>query len=210
MKKVWILIGMIMILFTIYEVATSYAKYTSEATATADKEIGAWVVKVNQTDIASASATTAFTIDSLTYTSTQNVMPGKMAPSSSGYFDIVIDPTDCSVAIKYDATLDFSALNISDAINFDSVYKVVQDEETAQGIIRTGENTYSGIIGLSDVTNGVPTKLRFYVTWSEDGTETNDEADSALGMGASTSISIPVNIVVTQYTGEQITEYVTQ
>lgn len=210
MKRVWILIVLIMLIFTIYEVAISYAKYTSEATATTDREVGAWVVKVNQTDIATANATTSFTINSLTYTSTQYVKPGKMAPSSSGYFDIIIDPSDCSVAIRYDATLNFSALNISDAINFDSIYKVVNNVETTTGIIRTGENTYSGIISLSDVINEVPTELRFYVTWEEDGTGTNDAADSILGMGSSTILNIPVNIVVSQYTGEQITAYVTQ
>ena len=55
MRKTWILIGTIMLLFTIYQVATSYAKYSNTATATVEKQAGAWIVKVNNQNIVNAS-----------------------------------------------------------------------------------------------------------------------------------------------------------
>ena len=55
MRKTWILIGIIMLLFTSYQIVTTYAKYTATATATAQKQAGAWVIKVNDDSITSTT-----------------------------------------------------------------------------------------------------------------------------------------------------------
>ena len=208
MKKVYILIFLIMLLFTTYEIANSYAKYTSEASGTASKQAGAWVVEVNDEEITSSSSTKTFQIANLTYPANNYVLENKMAPTSTGYFDIEIDPTGASVAIRYDLTIDFSALSVSNAINFDSAYKVVNNVESATGIVKTGANTYSGIIPLSEVKAGTSTTLRFYVAWTDDGTGTNDDADSALGLSQDVSLALPVSVTVSQYLGETLVPYV--
>mgnify|MGYP006916102120 CR=1 FL=1 len=194
MKKVYILISLIMLIFTTYQVATSYAKYTANASATGSKQAGAWVVKVNSEEITSKTSTKQFVIQNLTYPSTSAyVQANKMAPTANGYFDIVIDPTGNSTAIRFDVTMDLSALTVSNSIHFNAAYKVVNGVETAEGMVRTGQNTYSGIIPLADVKAATSTTARFYIIWEDDGSGTNDDPDSELGKVRDTTLNLPIN-----------------
>ena len=207
MKKVYILIGLIMLLLTTYEVANSYAKYVSQGVATAEKQAGAWVVKVNNSDISSKNSNKQFQINSLICSGSNYVLENKLAPSSRGYFDVVIDTSGCSVAIKYDVTIDLTALNINTAMNFDSAYLIVNGTET-NGIIRTGESTYSGTLSLNDIKNNKTATARFYLSWTDDGTGVNDGADSTIGvLRQIQNLGVPVSITVSQYSGEQIVQY---
>ena len=208
MKKTWILVGIIMILFTSYQIATSYAKYTAEADATVGKQAGAWVIKINDDDISNSNAQTTFDIDELIFPENEFVVDGKLAPASSGYFDVVIDPTGSSVAVRFDVTLDVSELNDYDAINFTAAYRVINGQEVSQGMVRTGSHTYSGVISLADVEAEVASTMRFYIGWEEEGDDEGDEEDTHIGNIKDLSASLPVNVVVTQYSGETLEEYV--
>ena len=208
MKKTWILVGIIMLLFTSYQIATSYAKYTTEADGTAQKQSGAWVIKLNDNDISNSNSETTFDIDELTFPENEFVAEGKLAPASSGYFDVIIDPTGSSVAVRFDVTLDVSGLSQYDAINFTAAYRVINGEEVSEGMVRTADHTYSGIISLNDVKNGVASTMRFYIGWEEDESEEGDEADTQLGNIKDISAQLPVNVVISQYSGEQLEEYV--
>lgn len=208
MKKTWILIGIIMLTITICIVAGSYAKYASSATAQAETPAGAWVVKVNDTDISAENVITNFTISNLSYPNSQYVAQNKIAPGSNGYFDIVIDPAGCSTAIQYDVTLDTSELSLINSIRFESAALIVNGVEDTTGIVRTGENTYSGIINLDDVKNETTSTVRFYIKWEDDGTGVNDNTDTALGLTQNVSAEIPVQVIASQYRGETLEEYV--
>ena len=208
MKKTLILVGIIMFLFTSYQIATSYAKYTAEADATVDKQAGAWVIKINDDDISNSNAQTTFDIDEIIFPENEFVVDGKLAPASSGYFDVVIDPTGSSVAVRFDVTLDVSELNDYDAINFTAAYRVINGQEVSQGMVRTGSHTYSGVISLDDVENEVASTMRFYIGWEEEGDDEGDEEDTQIGNIKDLSAALPVNVVVTQYSGETLEEYV--
>ena len=205
MRRTWIIIGIIMLLFTMAQIISTYAKYTTGATATVQKQAGAWVIKVNNEDITlNNGLQKTFNINGLTYPENEYVVENKLAPASSGYFDIVIDPTGSSVAIRFDVTLDVQNLNAFDSIRFTSAYRVVNGEEVSQGIVKTGTNTYSGVISLNDVRNEVASTIRFYIGWDEEETDEGDESDSELGSLKDVTTSLPVNVVVTQYLGETI------
>ena len=204
MKKTWILVGIVMLLFTSYQIATSYAKYTAEAEGTAEKQSGAWVIKINDNDISNSNSETTFNIDELVFPENEFVVEGKLAPASNGYFDVVIDPTGSSVAVRFDVTLDVSGLNVYDSINFTAAYRVINGEEVSEGIVQTGENTYSGIISLNDVKNNVASTVRFYLGWEENETEEGDTQDSELGSIMDLSTNLPVRVTVSQYLGEEL------
>ena len=57
-RRTWILIGICMLLFTVFQIISTYAKYTTTATATTEKQAGAWVIKVNSDTISTARPTT--------------------------------------------------------------------------------------------------------------------------------------------------------
>lgn len=207
MKKTWILVGIIMLLFTSYQIATTYAKYMTEATANIEKTAGAWVIKINDNDISNSNSETTFDIDDLIFPESEFVVEGKLAPASSGYFDVVIDPTGTSVAVRFDVTLDVSGLSAYDAINFTAVYRVINGEEVSANMVRTGDHTYSGVISLDDVKEGIASTMRFYIGWEEDETEEGDESDTQLGNIKDVTAKLPVNVVISQYSGETLEEY---
>ena len=121
--------------------------------------------------------------------------------------DVIIDPTGSSVAVRFDVTLDVSGLSQYDAINFTSAYRVVNGEEVSEGMVRTADHTYSGVISLSDVTNGVASTMRFYIGWEEEETEEGDVSDTQLGNVKDVTADLPVNVVISQYSGETLEEY---
>lgn len=204
MKRTYIILGIIMLVFTFYQIATSYAKYIAEATAVVEKQAGAWAIKVNNTDISNSNSETTFNVDNLIFPESAFVAENKLAPGANGYFEIVIDSTGSSVAVRYDVTLVVDNLNIIDSIRFTKACIVVDGEEVEEGIIKTGDNTYSGVISLEDVTNEVQTTLRFYIGWEELENGQGDIADTELGLIKDISTNIPVDVVVTQYLGEPI------
>ena len=204
MRKTWIIIGIAMLLFTSYKILDTYAKYVSRAEAQVEKESGAWVIKVNDTDISNSNEETTFNISNIIYQNNEFVAENKMAPSSNGYFDIIIDPSNSSVAVRFDVTLDVQQLNIIDSIRFTNAYRIINGEESSDGIVQTGENTYSGVINLNDVKNKVASTMRFYIGWDEKETEEGDLQDSELGSVIDLSTDLPVRVTVSQYLGEEL------
>lgn len=207
MKKIWILSSLIMILITFYQINQTYAKYSSQAKGTVEEEIGAWIVKINGKNIATEEDVQNFTINQLNYNSNNYVSEGKIAPGLLGYFDIEIDATEASVAVRYDVKIDFASLDISDAINFSKLVKVVDGVEIEEGITKTAESTYTGVVSKEDIEAGKTNTVRVYIGWDDDGTGQNDEADSILGSQKDIQVSIPVELKANQYLGEEIIEY---
>ena len=205
MRKTSFIIGALMFMLTIYQIAGAYAKYVTQATGTVDQQAGAWVITLNDDDITGGSVSQTFDIDNLTYPANAYVAANKIAPGSTGCFDIEIDPTGTSVAVRFDVTVDTSALAVSSAITMSSACTVVNNVENPNGMTRTGANTYTGVISLASIQSSQTTTARFYITWTN--SESNNASDSALGTTANNDLAIPVNVVVSQYGGETITAY---
>lgn len=198
-KKVWILLAILMMLITCYEIKNTYAKYVAEASGVAKGNVGSWVVKINDTLISTGTAEEEFIIDNLKYDSNENVKEGKIAPGTSGYFELEIDATEASVAVTYDVELNLEELNNdTNSINLVKVVKMVDETETTDDIVEKEENTYTGIISLKDIEDKKTTLLRAYVKWENN--EENNEQDSILGTTVDI-MSIPIKVKVSQYQG---------
>ena len=208
MKKIWVLMLLIMILVTIYVINNTYAKYYSEAEGKVEQIIGKWIVKINDTNIATGEEIQEFTINQLQYNESDNTIEGKIAPGMTGYFDIILDATESSVAVKYDVTIDGSALvEINKFIKISKQTVVIDATEKDDEIVKTDENTYTGIVKLEDIKSKKTNTVRVYVEWENDETESNDEKDTSLGKIENTQIEIPVTVKISQYLGEKIIEY---
>ena len=210
MKKVFKILSLVMLILTILKIGDTYSKYFTKAnTATLSQDIGKWVIKVNNMNIYSSSGESVeFDVDKFTDFSNPDAEEGaeavsaadKISPGTEGYTDIVIDPTGTDVAVRYDIEIDLTGV---------SNLAIVARLEMASGentLIRTGENTYSGIISLADVQNEEKATVRCFVKWVDD--ESNNETDSELGNTLNQTLSLAANVTVTQYLGEEITEYV--
>lgn len=203
MKKVLKILTIIMLIITILKIGDTYAKYYSKVqTATLSQDVGQWIIKINSKDIYSKEGKSVnFTVNSFNNFSNPNAAPNKISPSSTGYVDMLIDPTDTEVAVRYDIELDLTGVS---NLAISARLEMASGENT---LIQTGENTYSGILSLADIQSGKTANVRCYVTWTND--ENKNDEDTAIGAQVVASIiSLSVNVTATQYLGETITPYV--
>lgn len=199
MKKACYILGLITIVVISIEVLNAFGLLESETTRVVQNRLGKWTILVNNTNVTASEID--FNINSITYNTASTVQSGKLAPGLGGYFDIAIDPSDTEVSIRYDITYDTTAFEDADTTLGISGVSEISNKQ----IVRTDENTYTGIISLSDIANERVDTIRTTISWVND--ETKNEEDSELGKTANTTVEIPVHIALTQYTGEQIVEY---
>ena len=174
------------------------ALFETNSTGTFENDIGKWIIKVSNKDITTGTSET-IVIDSFVYTANPHVESGYIAPGGSAYFDLVIDATECDVAVKYTLNLDLSETGYEDNIRF-----AIDGLDTI-GITRTGEHDYTGVISLDDIENEETLSLRIYVYWDND--EDYNEADTEIGLVHGNSLKVPIGFHASQYLGEAITPY---
>ena len=192
-KKILYFICGLCLSMTIFMVIDSYGLFESKNVLNVDSNIAKWNVFINGTDI---KKNETFVVDKINLINNDNVLEGKMAPGSKGYFDIVIDPTDTDTSIRYDISFDFSSLN-------DKIVVSGIEEITSGNLVRTGKNIYSKVITLNEIKNGITNTIRVYIKWDN----SDDESDSAIGSVINNFINVPVTIAAYQYLGEKIDIY---
>lgn len=203
MKKVLKIITLIMLIITIWKISDTYAKYYNEITTpTLTEEIGKWEIKVNEMDIYSATGESVeFEIDPFDSFSNPHAAQNTISPSSTGMQYFVIDPTGTDVAVRYDFVLDLTG--VSDIV---SISAKLEKDSGAGTLVKTGPNTYSGILTLSEVQAGDKAEISCYVTWHND--ETKNDIDTAGGSTYGTIMGFNASVTVSQYLGELIEPYV--
>lgn len=185
-KKFKLLLAMISLLVLINTIQETYAKYISSASANSNFTIAQWAFKVNDQDVLSQSdfsSTLVPVIDS-----NSNIKQGYIAPTSTGYFDVIIDYSDVGVT-------------------FDEVINVGNSESNVSDLILTGYTLNGG--QLTDVETGDDITLthdlnsqttsdtfRFYVQWVDgDGETMNNEADTAAASNNVANMNVNIRFI---------------
>lgn len=198
LKKIYLLYICI-ILIIIYCIIQIYAVFQSEIGGTINLVNGVWQIKVNNTDI-SNGANKEFTVNEINVQNNEHVKEGNLAPGLSGTFDILIDPGDTDVSIKYDISL-----NQENLTNKNITIKSITETEEGATLVRTGENTFTGIISLEKIKQGVDNNIKVEIEWKDD--DTNNEEDTKIGIQEDYKLEIPIIVHVSQYLGEEIVAY---
>lgn len=196
MDKKYILFSIILVIVILTLIVVTFGLFETSTVRRVEATLGNWVVEVNGTDI---TTNETFDIDNIILNSSTNVAEGKLAPGGSGYFNIVIDPSTSKVSVRYDITYDLSELE-----NYDLTFDI--EEVNNRTLIKTDENTYTGVITLSEIVNGATSVVKCSVAWNND--ETKNDADSVVGLDKNAEFQIPVQVKATQYLGETISAYV--
>lgn len=186
----------IMIFVTIYEITNTYGLFESNINMDADSKLATWNILINDTNIGKSET---FTIDNFISEEDSTVASGKIAPGTSGYFNININPSTTQVSIRYDLTFDFSKLD-----NLFTITKV--EEKNGYNLIKTGPNTYSNVITLNEIKENKTNNIRVHIKWNNN--EENNDKDTEIGLTENNTLNIPVSITVLQYSGEKIEPYV--
>ncbi len=192
MRKWLIILFVVLLSITAYELSVSYALFESENDFVVNSDIGKWEISVNDSMI---NETGTFSVNSVHVDSDSNVRENYFAPGTSGYFDVEIDPNETDVSIYYEIVCRTDYITNSQ-ISLTRIQNVGKPD-----LINVADYTYAGVIPLSDIQNGDVTTIRFYITW--DNNENNNEVDSLYG-NSSESFEIPMSITFRQYLGEQI------
>ena len=164
--------------------SSTYSRYVAGTTGNIDILFAKWQILINDQDITSENTSNI----SITPTIEQNenVKENTIAPTSKGYFDIDIDPTNVDVSFKYTINLNINNEEIPDLMI--TKYTILpNDYEEGDTIEYTTlqENIITNNLIYDNETenfNFDPFTVRIYFEWYEGEEEQmNDEADTEIG-----------------------------
>ncbi len=193
MRRLLIILFIVFMFFTAYELSSSYALFESEGVFAVNSDIGKWEISVNDSMI---NETNSFAITNVKVSSDSNVREDYFAPGTSGYFDIEINPNDTDVSIYYEIVCR------TDYISNTQISLTRIENVDKSDLITVAPYTYAGVIPLSDIKDGDITTIRFHVTWVNNNN--NNDIDSLYGNNTE-QFEIPISITFKQYMGETIT-----
>ena len=222
MKKLLTILVLIMLIISFFQITRMYALYKEQIQGEYNTLLGAWEIKVNETDVTTSGQVVTFTIanNQLGYVDSEYIQAGKIAPNGQAYFDIVIDSSNTDVSIVYTINIDTKAisstntdLELVDAIEFISGENYFgqgddgQTNKTPNVTFAQNGNTYTSVIPIDMITQGYKNYIRLYFKWKNVtgvDTEPNNDLDTTLGETDGGKITIPLEINLRQYTGEGI------
>ena len=183
LKKFKVLIVIASLAVTLSLMSNTYSRYVASSNGNLEIEFAKWQLLVNNTDI--TTNTTSNISFEPTIEANSNVANNKVAPSSTGYFDVEIDPTNVDVSFKYTINLDIQNTNIPDLLI--TKYAIVP-KNYLEGDKLTFENITNNSI-TNTLTYNQKTfekfTIRIYFQWIEGENESmNDSADTIIGNNA--------------------------
>lgn len=187
-RKFKLLLAMICLLVLTNTIQESYAKYISSASANSDFTIAQWTFKVNDQDVLSHSDFSSTIVPVIDANS--NIKEGFIAPTSTGYFDVVIDYD--GIGVSFDETISVSNPDGS------PVSDLVLSGYTLNGGQLVEIETGDEIELTHDLATTTTTRdsFRFYIEWIDgDGESMNNSDDTAASHEEETALKVNLNFV---------------
>lgn len=171
MKKRLILLVVLSIILCLFFVQESLAKYITAADETANISIARWKILVNDEDIRDENAVN--TVINPVFLGNDNIAENIIAPTSEGYFDLIIDAREADVSFKY---------KISMSVNQNSS---VKDLVATKYVVNGGEPITMDINNQTIENtvlyrnNNSTINIRVYIVWNDgDGSLMDNSADT--------------------------------
>lgn len=187
MKKKLILLVVLSIILCLFFVQESLAKYITAANETANISIARWKILVNDEDIRDEN--TVNTVINPVFLGNDNIAENIIAPTSEGYFDLIIDAREADVSFKY---------KISMSVNQNSS---VKDLVATKYVVNGGEpitmdinnQTIENTVLYGN--NNSTINIRVYIVWNDgDGSLMDNSADTlATTSGNSAMMNVSLN-----------------
>lgn len=168
---------------TLSLMSNTYSRYVADVDSNIDLLFAKWQILVNENDITN-NTTTSINITPVMEENV-NVAENTVAPSSKGYFDIDIDPSNAGVSFDYSINLNIEDENMPDLMI--SKYAVLDKDYNEGDQITTTtilSNTINGTVDYN-ATAHEPFTVRVFFEWYEGVDEKmDDEADTNIGYEA--------------------------
>ena len=182
-KRLRLLIVFASLSVTLGFMSNTYSRYVADTTGDIKIGFAKWQIVVNENDISDN------TVSKINITPTmkpnENIDENTIAPSSSGYFDIVIDPTNVDVSFDYTISIDLLNENMPDLII--SEYALLSNTYKEGDDITYTPLENSTITDTFDIgtDSNEPFTIRVCFEWFEGTDEMmDDEADTLIGIDA--------------------------
>lgn len=177
LKKLKILILIITLSVTLCLMSNTYSRYVADATGNIEIPFAKWEIMVNNENINKQAST------SISFTpvieSNENIADGVIAPSSSGYFDITIDPTNVDVSFDYVINLSIENVNMPDLMV--NKYAILPDNYIEGDTLSFTEITNNQISNQVK-NNSNQFTIRIYFEWYDgEDNQMDDDADTQIG-----------------------------
>lgn len=196
---------------TVSLMSSTYSRYVADTTGNLEGQFANWKILVNENDITSGNVS-SIQLTPILYDN-ENVANNKIAPSSKGYFDIVVDPSNVEVSFDYEITLDVLNENLPDLLI--SEYSILNDnineENDSVERISIVDNKIVGTLkyqnpasSSDDVFKFEPFTIRVFFEWYDGETATmSDEMDTLIGTSKNEVLQIQANIKFVQNVGDE-------
>ena len=196
-KYLIIFIVLVVCCFLYLGAKATYTSYESVVDGNAKTDIAKIKLKVNGIDVVSNNDGTLnnnVILNNITWDST-HTREGKLSPGSHGTIDLELDATGSEVAILYEFRFIDKLIDEDKLLTFSNI-------TSSNNITRTAVDTYTGVLTLDDINNGVKpiVSVDFFFDYLDDIegiTEDNQVLDDLF----------EIHLHVLQYRGETITEY---
>ncbi len=184
-KKIKIILLLISMSICLGLMSSTYSRYVASTTGDINASFSKWEILVQNTDITSNSAS-SITIEPI-IEGNEHVADGTLAPSSKGYFDINIDPTNVDVSFSYNIKLDIVDGNLLPDLVITN-YAIIP-EDYIEGELEV-ENLSGDTISETLLYNSNEEEpfrfetftIRVYFEWYEGNDDImNDEEDTEIG-----------------------------
>ena len=181
-RKFVLLIACICLFLSVITLQDTYAKYTSAVNETTEISVARWRILVNNYDIRSSSTTS--NLITPVFAGNTNIASGVIAPTATGYFDIVIDATGTDLSFSYTIEIENSANSLVSDVAISNCTLNGNPITVTNGVV-------TGNIRLNDQRINT---LRVYIEWIDGAGETMDnEADTSATVGQNNVAQISVN-----------------
>lgn len=188
-KKLRFVIVLISFSVCLCFMSTTYSKYVAGATSDIEVLFAKWQILVNDVDITKNTNSTVSFVP--TIEENENVQSNTIAPSSKGYFDINIDPSNADVSFKY--TISLAVLNEDMPDLMITKYAVLPEnyiEGDSLDLETLNNSTISDNLIFDKNTEDFkfkPFTIRVFFEWYEgQGESMDDQKDSEVGSKAAT------------------------
>lgn len=181
-KKILVVSALAIILAGAF-LGVTYSKYTTQVIGNGETEVAQWNFKVNEATEEFATIKLADTYEEST------LINGKIAPGTSGSFDLVIDASGAEVGVKY-------VVDFIDETNKPTNLKFSFDGKTLDNI-EDFEEYFTDTINADDANKVRTLTVNWewaYETGLANEIESNDEIDTEDGLNA---LDYSFDVVVT-------------
>ena len=168
---------------TLSLMSNTYSRYVADVDSNIDLLFAKWQILVNENDITN-NTTTSINITPVMEENV-NVAENTVAPSSKGYFDIDIDPSNAGVSFDYSINLNVEDENMPDLMI--SKYAVLDKDYNEGDQITTTtilNNTIDGTVDYNATAHEPFTIRVFFECYEGVDVKMDDEGDTNIGYEA--------------------------